>query len=872
MALRRKLPSRMTTDTPSESEATPKVSAPKPATPAPAPVESPAPQEPVTAAAPTYDPFAAAAAEAFGTVEAAPKPRVLEDSFSVPAANAEHIAEPVAVQPVAEPATEAFTAPAWQQPAESFSAPAWDAPVDVTTPEPAYSAPAWDAPAAVEVEVAAPAVIEIHPEAQPVIQPEPVFSAPAWDQPVVVTPADTVAEPMAEGPANTWEAEAPAALIVTDFLPHEETVAAPETTVSSFPEIATDLPQAVGIAAVAESEAEASTDAAGETAQGPTNFSFEPSRPDNSRIKRRIREKRARDFSAMGASEDARPRNHAVTDAFAPTVPVDTRPIDQVDDALIESGVIAPRPGDSLTSHLPTGVAESTQRFEPEPQSAPFMASPQPEPIVEPVAEPVVEVAPVSLPEPVREPAPQPQTAPELPPEPQPLPQPSVPEFVPAATMLPPESEIRTPSFNLSNTAASPSAEALPAPQSDLPWVQSQPAAEWDIGGTAANDWGQHAPETASEPAVHMPPQADLYKPMTGRPASVPPQIPGGIPTPSASASLTPELPGQRRKAQGTPWALVAVGAVVVLAAGGYMLTSGKKGASAQLASITNRTATGNEQQPLLPPPDGTGATGSFMAASPSPATDPSGSAMVSFADVSPDEANQPIVADGNEEMPKGFIAQFQSEVEKARNLKDSGAAVAEVPSGITSATAPAAAAGTGYTQDELKKELEAYRTALASSANPAELKPGSFDASRTGGQTDAEMASGSLLPPPAALPPAELYTNNPKNLPVVAEPVTNAPERVRTLADFPDVDAYMPEREKVEIPANLKPKLAATDFPALEVLSYVPNQGVVAFADGREGVLLIGESINGWELVAVNADTAEFKAGQKSYQVTSQN
>lgn len=133
-------------------------------------------------------------------------------------------------------------------------------------------------------------------------------------------------------------------------------------------------------------------------------------------------------------------------------------------------------------------------------------------------------------------------------------------------------------------------------------------------------------------------------------------------------------------------------------------------------------------------------------------------------------------------------------------------------------------------------------------------------------------MASGSLLPPPAALPPAELYTNNPKNLPVVAEPVTNAPERVRTLADFPDVDAYMPEREKVEIPANLKPKLAATDFPALEVLSYVPNQGVVAFADGREGVLLIGESINGWELVAVNADTAEFKAGQKSYQVTSQN
>jgi hypothetical protein len=314
---------------------------------------------------------------------------------------------------------------------------------------------------------------------------------------------------------------------------------------------------------------------------------------------------------------------------------------------------------------------------------------------------------------------------------------------------------------------------------------------------------------------------------------------------------------------------------VVVVAAGGYLLTSSKQGASAQLANLTNRTATGNEQQPLLPPPDGSAnGSGSFMAAQPLPdanaVSDPSSSAMVAFADVSPDVANQPIVADGNEDMPKGFVAQFQNEVEKARSLKEGGAAATEASSGITSATTPPA--GTGYTQDDLKKELEAYRTALVSSANPAELKPGSFDATRSGGQTDAEMGSGSLLPPPAALPPAELYTNNPKGLPVVAEPVTNAPERVRTLADFPEVEAYMPEREKVEIPANLKPKLAATDFPALEVLSYVPNQGVVAFADGREGVLLIGESINGWELVAVNADTAEFKAGQKSYQVTSQN
>jgi hypothetical protein len=105
-----------------------------------------------------------------------------------------------------------------------------------------------------------------------------------------------------------------------------------------------------------------------------------------------------------------------------------------------------------------------------------------------------------------------------------------------------------------------------------------------------------------------------------------------------------------------------------------------------------------------------------------------------------------------------------------------------------------------------------------------------------------------------------------------VSEPIANAPQRIRTLADFPDIEPYMPEREKVEVPRNLKPKLAATDFPSLEVLSFVPGKGIVAFADGREGVLLLGESINGWELVNVTPDNAEFKAGQKSHQVTSEN
>lgn len=92
-----------------------------------------------------------------------------------------------------------------------------------------------------------------------------------------------------------------------------------------------------------------------------------------------------------------------------------------------------------------------------------------------------------------------------------------------------------------------------------------------------------------------------------------------------------------------------------------------------------------------------------------------------------------------------------------------------------------------------------------------------------------------------------------------------------RTLADF-QAEAFEPQQDRVLIPKGLKPRLAATDFPALEVLSFVPGRGIVAYSDGREGVLLIGETLNGWELVGVSQTRAEFKAGQKTYQVSAEN
>jgi hypothetical protein len=287
----------------------------------------------------------------------------------------------------------------------------------------------------------------------------------------------------------------------------------------------------------------------------------------------------------------------------------------------------------------------------------------------------------------------------------------------------------------------------------------------------------------------------------------------------------------------------------------------------------------------VLLPPSSTAPAAASLALAADSSAPVSGTAIVDFADVSADQARQPITADGTEKMPEdiSFMARLQKEIKVARAEKEGREAELNV-SGTD--TVAAKEDNTPYTPEKLKAELDTYRRALAESPNPSNLKPAEFlrdpdgymDGKPMGQQASAAVSGtavqGGLLPPPStaqqamALPPPELYTNNPKNLPIVAEPSAAAPQRVRTLADF-GVEAFEPERPKVAIPNGIRPKMAATDFPALEILSFVPGRGVVAYADGREGVLLLGESINGWELTGVAVDHAEFRAGRKTYQVT---
>jgi hypothetical protein len=72
-----------------------------------------------------------------------------------------------------------------------------------------------------------------------------------------------------------------------------------------------------------------------------------------------------------------------------------------------------------------------------------------------------------------------------------------------------------------------------------------------------------------------------------------------------------------------------------------------------------------------------------------------------------------------------------------------------------------------------------------------------------------------------------------------------------------------------VRIPKNVRPTFRATNFPPLILLSTVPKKGIIAELNTKQGVLLIGESVSGWELLSVKQEYAEFTNGKRKHIVS---
>lgn len=250
----------------------------------------------------------------------------------------------------------------------------------------------------------------------------------------------------------------------------------------------------------------------------------------------------------------------------------------------------------------------------------------------------------------------------------------------------------------------------------------------------------------------------------------------------------------------------------------------------------------------------------------------------VEVLDVMPEEADEPIVADESTELPEDVdrFAALQEAIERKRaeRRQKTSAKLEDEDKDLDPRTLPPEVV-TKRNNDIIKetnKALNEYKKALAEVGNPAlKPRPGDFFGGRQGenGQLSPPTTNNNTAPQQQQAEPLKTYGN-----PIIEDPaelVTRQIEQddgIRKLEDF-NLTMFEPKEDRIRIPEYVAPSLSASEFPPLEVLSFVPDYGIIGLNRGSEGVLLIGESLEGWELVGVYDAYAEFRKGELNKIVT---
>lgn len=435
--------------------------------------------------------------------------------------------------------------------------------------------------------------------------------------------------------------------------------------------------------------------------------------------------------------------------------------------------------------------------------------------------------------------------------------------------------------------------QSVQAQDSTLPWV-----AEAEESAEEGDDWEI---DTTPMTAPIAPPSQDVYQGLaneeeTASASPMQPGITGGmqekdkLPPPELPATLGAAISSNK---QGGIIRIVALfGVLVAVGFGAYQLVKGGDKTQEKIARFTGALTEVSEKIPaevggaqninnpdLIQPDEivmvedlemtgsGSEAPEGEMLMPPMLEDETTSTAQIEFMDVSPEEAGQPVVADGDEPMPEdvGLIAGLQQAIlnEREKQGQDDPGVTLVAPDKALS-KAEKKQRGIDL-RDQLQAELEAYRKALIEAEDVADLPdPSDFvpEATPTPPKTVTTPAGAQ------GLPPSTVYAENPYNLPIVPEPEVQEEPGVRTLDDF-DVTLFDPPRSRVRMPKDIRPRIQATDFPAMEVLSFVPMRGIIAQNRGQEGVLLLGETLEGWELVDVQPGYAEFRNGQRKHYVT---
>lgn len=178
--------------------------------------------------------------------------------------------------------------------------------------------------------------------------------------------------------------------------------------------------------------------------------------------------------------------------------------------------------------------------------------------------------------------------------------------------------------------------------------------------------------------------------------------------------------------------------------------------------------------------------------------------------------------------------------------------------------------------------QLAEYRKLLAQEQDPGKkLKPGSFFSGtyKEGGmpsKQDSQVAKIVLnaegeAEAAAAASKADFFegqANPMKGHQIIEYPqgVARQPDDgIRTLDHFRSLIVEK-EDQRVRMPRNVAPAMRTQGFPKFKVISIVPNYGLIGEYSGKRGILMIGDTFKGWELIGVYESYAEFKSDTRKH------
>jgi hypothetical protein len=246
------------------------------------------------------------------------------------------------------------------------------------------------------------------------------------------------------------------------------------------------------------------------------------------------------------------------------------------------------------------------------------------------------------------------------------------------------------------------------------------------------------------------------------------------------------------------------------------------------------------------------------------------------------------IKATGEEEMPDdvkqgaNLISGIAAELEKQKKVRGQETADLDSDVSFLDNEKEVLEGNTADINAKVDDQLAEYRKLLAQEQDPGKkVKPGNFFSGEykegdMPSRQDSQVAKIVLnaegeAEAAAAAARADFFegqANPMQGHQIIEYPqgVARQPDDgIRTLDHFRSLIVEK-EDERVRMPKNVAPAMRTQGFPKFKVISIVPNYGLIGEYSGKRGILMIGDTFKGWELIGVYESYAEFKSDTRKH------